>query len=136
MHRLLTKRDKNGSHRRSRSSEPGSKVTPPKCPLHLSTSYSDAEASSFHSSPLSSISSICAAFIVRGESPAQSKTAACTLNPTIADSILGFILQPRPLSGNGILSLLTSKDKKREEEKKRDAEYTKKVSSFGKPIYT
>jgi hypothetical protein len=128
MQRLLTKRDKHGSHRRSKSSEPGSKVTSPANSVSPSSSSSDAMAFSLLKSPLLSLSSVCAAFLdPNGKCLPNVETRATGVFGTITDSIHGLILQPRPISGHSILALLRPPDKRLDADKKQEKEDAKKV---------
>ncbi len=82
MNRLLTKRDKNGTHRRSKSSEPGSKVTSPTRPLRLSSLPLHSKYA-YTQNFDSSVTSICAAFAApHGRS-----------SPHIKSQVLLYILQ-------------------------------------------
>ena len=129
MQRLLTKRDKHGSHRRSKSSEPGSKVTsPPNSVPHFS-STSDEVAFSLRKSL--SLYSICAAFLDPDRKclPNAKNTAVNPYGAT-TDLIHGSILQPRPSSGHSILSLLKPPDRKFDAEQKQEKEDAKKVYPY------
>jgi hypothetical protein len=128
MQRLLTKRDKHGSHRRSKSSEPGSKVTSPPNSVSHSSSPLDAMAFPLRKSSSLSLSSICAAFLhPNGKYLPNVETTAADLFGTITDSIHGFILQPRPISGHSILALLKPSDWRLDTDKKQEKENAKKV---------
>lgn len=117
MNRLLTKRDKNGSHRRSKSSEPGNnKVTSSPRPLSLSLQSSNTKSNSIRSSVSSAVASISAAFpSPNGKSSAQIKPTIFQQHATSTDIGFRFVLQSRPLSGSGILSLLRPAGKKQKE---------------------
>lgn len=129
MQRLLTKRDKHGSHRRSKSSEPGSKVTsPPNSASPSSSSPSDAMEFSLRKSPSLSLFSICATFLnPNGKCLPNVETITNDLFGTITDSIYGFILQPRPISGHSILALLKPPDRRADADKKQEKEDAKKA---------
>ena len=126
MQRLLTKRDKHGSHRRSKSSEPGSKVTSPPNSVPSSPSTLDAVASSLQKSL--SLYSICAAFLdPDGKCLPDVYNTAVKVCGTTTDSIYGSILQPRPMSGHSILSLFKPPDRRLDADKKQEKEDAKKV---------
>jgi hypothetical protein len=127
MQRLLTKRDKHGSHRRSKSSEPGSKVrSPPHSVPPSSSSPSYTVAFSLRKSL--SLYSICAAFLdPNGKCLPNVKTTAVTAYGARTDSIHGSLLQPRPISGHSILALLKPPDRRLDADKKQEKEDAKKV---------
>jgi hypothetical protein len=128
MNRLLTKRDKHGSHRRSKSSEPGSKVTSPPRPLPHSSSTSDVKRFFLRKSPSSYLKSISAAFPnANGKCLLDVETTAVSSYATNTDSRHGFTVQPRPLSGHNILSLLKPPDRRFDADKKQEKEDAKKV---------
>jgi hypothetical protein len=126
MQRLLTKRDKHGSHRRSKSSEPGSKVTSPPNSKLPSSSPSDAVAFSLCKSLF--LYSICAAFLdPNGKCLPNVKTTAVVAYGIRTDSIHGSLLQSRPISGHSILALLKPPDRKSDADKKQEKEDAKNV---------
>jgi hypothetical protein len=124
VNRFFPKKDKTGTHRRSKSSEPGSsKVMFPPRPLSLSMRRSETVPHFFRGHYSSSFNTICAAFpAFNAKSAAQVKATVSDIYATSANSQPRFVLQVRPISGNGILSLL------KPAEKKRDIESLKKVA--------
>jgi hypothetical protein len=117
MNRLLTKRDKNGLHRRSKSSETGNnKVTSSPRPLSVSLQSSNAKPNTTRNSVSSAVASLSAAFpLPNGKSSAEIKPTIFQQCATSTDIGFRFVLQSRPLSGSGILSLLRPAGKKQKE---------------------
>jgi hypothetical protein len=99
MHRLMTKRDKNGSHRRSKSSDPKvEKVmsAPESFCIFLTPDGKVSASQDYLSSP---VTSICAAFPApHGKRSPSLEVTLSTIYATLANKRPYSALQPRPLS--------------------------------------